>query len=61
MERRITVPELGLSVVQDHPEVRLLIIAHVFKVVLNKSEVEESSELDLESIDFVDSILAKAT
>ena len=61
MERRLTVPELRLSVVQDHPEEELLIIAHVFIVVLNKSEVEESSKNHFEFVNLIDNLIAKST
>ena len=61
MERRLPVPEPGLSVKQDHPEERLLIIVHVFRVVLNKSEVDNPLKHYPESDDFIDNLLAKTT
>ena len=61
MERRLTVPEHRLSVVQDRPEEELLNIAHVFKVDVNKSEVLKSSKITSIVFDLIDNPSARAT
>ena len=62
MERRLTVPEHGLSVMQDRPEEELLNIAHVFKVDVdvNKSEVLKSSKIISIVFDAIDKPSARA-